>query len=366
MDQAKIFELANRIRQVQGQQLNEAMTKTSLVMPFIQALGYDVFDLNEVVAEFTADVGTKKGEKVDFAIVRDGSPAIMIECKPMGVPLDGGKCNQLHRYFPTHTTTRIGILTDGVTYLFFSDLEQKNIMDSRPFMKIDFSNFNDRLLPELQKLSKDMWDLEAALSSANSLKYVGETKKLFAQESASPSEDFVKYFASRIYGGHVTAKVREQFAPIVKRAIQEHINDIINSRLESAKVDDTPKKNESLDQQVDSEGSGVETTEDEAVAFLIIKTILRQVVAPSRIYIRDAKSYCSIALDDNNRKTICRLYFNGKKKTVGILDAAKKEEKVVIETEDDLFGCGDKLLAAVKTYLAGEQRPGPAPEVVPA
>ncbi|WP_029458260.1 type I restriction endonuclease [Solidesulfovibrio alcoholivorans] len=355
MDQAKIFELTNRVRQVQGQQLNEAMTKNSLVMPFIQALGYDVFDPNEVVAEFTADVGTKKGEKVDFAIMRDGLPAIMIECKPMGMPLDGGKCNQLHRYFPTHTTTRIGILTDGVTYLFFSDLEQQNIMDSRPFMKVDFGNFNDRLLPEIQKLSKDMWDLEAALSSASSLKYVSEAKKLFAQESASPSEDFVKYFASRIYDGHVTAKVREQFSSIVKRAIQEHINDLINSRLESAKVDDIPKKDDATEQQIDSDGTGIETTDDEAVAFLIIKTILRQAISPSRIFIRDAKSYCAIVLDDNNRKTICRLYFNGKKKSVGIFDAAKKEERVAIENEDDLFACGDKLLAALQTFLTGEQ-----------
>ena len=114
--------------------------------------------------------------------------------------------------------------------MFFSDLEQQNIMDSRPFMKIDFSSFNDRLLPEIQKLSKDMWDLEAALSSASSLKYVSEVKKLFSQEATSPSEDFVKYFASRVYDGHVTAKVREQFSSIAKRAIQEHTNDLINSR----------------------------------------------------------------------------------------------------------------------------------------
>jgi len=353
MGQAKIFELTSRVRQVQGQQLNEAMTKTSLVMPFIQALGYDVFDLSEVVAEFTADVGTKKGEKVDFAIVRDGLPAIMIECKPMGTPLDGGKCNQLHRYFPTHTSTRIGILTDGVIYLFFSDLEQKNIMDSRPFMKVDFGNFNDRLLPELQKLSKDMWDLESALSSASSLKYVSEAKKLFAQESASPSEDFVKYFASRIYDGHVTAKVREQFASIVRRAIQEHINDLINSRLESAKVDETvPKAGPDQEEYQGSNGKGVETTEEELLSFLVIQTILRQTITPSRISFRDAKTYCAILIDDNNRKTFCRLYYNGKKKFLTILDPDKKEEKFPIETEDDIFGLADKFIEAVAPYVS--------------
>ncbi|WP_428559489.1 MAG: type I restriction endonuclease [Solidesulfovibrio sp. DCME] len=355
MDQAKIFELTNRVRQVQGQQLNEAMTKTSLVMPFIQALGYDVFDPNEVIAEFTADVGTKKGEKVDFAIMRDGLPAIMIECKPMGMPLDGGKCNQLHRYFPTHTSTRIGILTDGITYLFFSDLEQQNIMDSRPFMKVDFGNFNDRLLPEIQKLSKDMWDLEAALSSASSLKYVSEAKKLFAQESASPSEDFVKYFASRIYDGHVTAKVREQFASIVKRAIQEHINDLINSRLESAKVDETTTKADPAPEETQGPvEKGIETTDEELLSFLVIQTILRQTIAPSRISFRDAKTYCAILVDDNNRKTFCRLYYNGKKKFLTILGPDKKEEKFPIETEDDIFSLAEKFVEAVAQYVAAQ------------
>jgi hypothetical protein len=231
-------------------------------------------------------------------------------------------------------------------------------------MKIDFGNFNDRFLPEIQKLSKNMWDLEAALSSANSLKYVNEVKKLFSQEASAPSEDFVKYFASRIYDGHITAKVREQFAPIVKRAIQEHINDLINSRLESAKVDDRDIKPEVDQPQEDNATGGINTTDEELMAFIIIQTILRKVIAPSRIFMRDAKSYCAILLDDNNRKTLCRLYFNGKKKFICIFDAAKKEEKIFVETEDDLFGCGDKLVAALQTFLAGEQ--GPAPEVVPA
>lgn len=351
MDQAKIFELTNRVRQVQGQQLNEAMTRNSLILPFMQALGYDVFNPNEVIAEFTSDIGTKKGEKVDFAIMRDNVPVIIIECKPMGTSLDAGKCNQLHRYFPTHTSARIGILTDGIIYLFFTDLEQKNIMDSRPFLKIDFNNFNDRYLPELQKLSKDRWDIDGVLSAASSLKYVSEVKKLFSNEAAEPTEDFVKYFASRVYEGHVTAKIREQFTPIIKRAIQEHINDQINSRLESAKVDEVSNKSiEPKAEQDQIQKSLVETTDDEILAFLIIQTILRQTVAPSRITIRDSKSYCAILVDDNNRKTLCRLYFNGKKKQIGVFDASKREDKFQIELLDDIFSHADKIISAASSF----------------
>ncbi len=355
MDQTKIFELSSRVRQVQGQQMNEAMTRNSLILPFIQALGYDVFDPNEVVAEFTADIGTKKGEKIDFAIIRDGQPVIMIECKPMGCTLDGGKCNQLHRYFPTHTSARIGVLTDGVIYLFFTDLDQQNIMDSRPFMKIDLSNFNDRHLPELQKLSKDRWDINGALSSASSLKYVSEVKKYFSDEVSAPSDEFVRYFASRVYNGHLTAKVREQFSSIVKRAVQEFINDQINTRLESAKVDESPARADgSPGEAPDSDNGGVETTEEELLSFLVIQTILRQTIVPSRVSFRDAKSYCAIIVDDNNRKTISRLYFNGKKTFVAIFGPDKKEEKFPITTEDDIFALADKLIEAVLPYVPAE------------
>jgi len=68
-------------------------------MPFINVLGYDVFDPTEVVPEFTADIGTKKGEKVDYAIMKDGKPIILFECKWSGADLNKEHASQLHRYF---------------------------------------------------------------------------------------------------------------------------------------------------------------------------------------------------------------------------------------------------------------------------
>lgn len=352
MDQTKIFELSSRARQTQDKSLNEAMTKTSLVMPFIQSLGYDVFDPSEVVAEFTSDVGTKKGEKVDFAIMRDGEPVIIIECKALGYPLDAGKCNQLLRYFPSHLTVKIGILTDGAKYMFFSDLEQPNIMDTKPFMVIDLNNFNERHLPDLQKLSKERWDIESALSSANSLKYINEVKKVFSEEVSSPSDAFIRYFATRVYNGHLTAKVREQFSSIVKRAIQEFVNDQINMRLESAKVDERDESAGSQQDDLESGAhDGIETTDDEVISFLVVQTILRRTVSPDRIFIRDAKSYCSIILDDNNRKPICRFYFNGKKKYVVIFGKDKKEEKFMVDSVDDLYEFTEKFIESAQQYL---------------
>lgn len=73
----RIRDLAAQVRiQLPNIQTEEA-TKNALIMPFITALGYNVFNPTEVTPELHADVGLKKGEKVDYAILVDGKPAIL-------------------------------------------------------------------------------------------------------------------------------------------------------------------------------------------------------------------------------------------------------------------------------------------------
>ncbi len=111
----KIAALIQRLPKLANHLQTEEATKNALVMPFIAALGYDVFNPKEVVPEFTADVGTKKGEKVDYAIMRDGETIILIECKKANGDLSQENMSQLHRYF-TVTKARITILTNGIHY----------------------------------------------------------------------------------------------------------------------------------------------------------------------------------------------------------------------------------------------------------
>ena len=250
MDAAKIAALAERVRQVQGQSLNEAMTKNSLIMPFINALGYDVFNPSEVAAEYTADFGTKRGGKIDFALLKEGNPVILIECKPLGAPLDTGKCSQLFRYFSTQPA-RIGILTDGCRYLFFSDIDQLNIMDTKPFMEINLLDFNERYLPEIQKLAKESFDEDGIVSAAGNLKMARAVYLLFSDDMSNPSDEFIRLYASQCYdGGKITSTIREQFKPIIKRAVSEYINDQINKRLESAKTVEEKIEIETPSQQI--------------------------------------------------------------------------------------------------------------------
>jgi hypothetical protein len=223
---------ARKSKQISHLETEEA-TKTALVMPFINVLGYNVFDPTEVVPEFTADVGTKKGEKVDYAVLSDGKPIILFECKSARTDLDKEHASQLYRYFSV-TEARLGILTNGVIYKFFSDLEEPNKMDSRPFLEFDLFDVNERVVEELKKFAKESFDIENILSTASDLKYTKGIKRILAEQWMNPSEDFVRLLATRVYSGRMTQTVKDQFTEIAKRAFQEFVNDRINERLKSA------------------------------------------------------------------------------------------------------------------------------------
>lgn len=362
MDLSQIASLRERVRRLQNHNVNEAETKNSLVLPFIQALGYDIFNPLEVAAEYTCDFATKKGEKIDFAILKDGQPSMLIECKPLGDPLDVVKSAQLFRYFITQPC-KIGILTDGCRYLFFSDLDKENIMDDTPFMEINLTQFNEKLLPELQKLSKEQWNINEILNSAAEMRCVNIISKAFLEDITTPSDEIVKFYASLCYGGKMTANAKNAFKPIVKKAFSEAITGIINRRLEVAQsMDEEPTPDKPAEQphaQQESD-NGIVTTNTEMWALVAIRTLLKDVVASPRIMIRDKKTYCGILLDDNNRKPICRLFnfqdFQWGDENIGdnayvLIFNTEQGEKFPIRFVDDLFALQEHLIAAVKRYL---------------
>ena len=165
-----------------------------------------------------------------------------------------------------------------------------------------------------------------------------------------PSENFVTFFTKQVYSGVMTAKVKEQFTPIVKRSFNLLISDAINERLKSAlnqekqiEVAEAVK----VDVAAQEPATTVVTTEEELEGFYIVKSLLRQNIDVKRITSRDAQSYFAILLDDNNRKTICRFYFGAVKKYLVILDDAKKEIKYEITSVDEIYNYGDELLKAV-------------------
>lgn len=344
--QNKLKSLAERVIDVKENIQTEEATKNAFIMPFIQILGYDVFNPLEVVPEYTADMGIKKGEKVDYAIIQDDNPIILIECKHWKENLDLHN-SQLHRYFHA-TKARFGLLTNGLKYRFFTDLEEKNVMDTEAFLEFDIENIKENTINELKKFHKSSFDITKIVDSASELKYSTAIKNILLNEITDPSEEFVKFFTKRIYSGKViTKKVLDQFTIIVKKANNQALKDIVNDRLKSA----LHKEETIVAEEVQTEEvSKIITTEEELEAYYIVRSIARTKIDVTRIIARDTQSYYGILLDDNNRKPICRLHLNGGKKYIGIFNQDKKEEKILIDTIDDIYKYTNQILDALSMY----------------
>lgn len=351
----KIAALATRASEQLDHIVNEEATKNAMVMPFIQALGYDPFNPLEVMPEFTADVGTKKGEKVDYAIRNEGKLSILVECKPNGASLSDAQFSQLYRYFNC-TEAKFAILTNGSEYRFYSDLDDTNKLDTRPFFMFRLDDYNERDIEELKKFAKPNFDIDAILSTANRLKYTNLAKQAFDDLLRECPRDFVKYLASQFYDGRMTQQTLDEFAPIIKDATGLYIKEQVGQRLKSALsrnyVDDsTPQQNESISTDEEAKDDIV-TTQEEIDGYNIIRSLLASDIRLSRVVMRDAKSYCAILLDDNNRKPICRLHFNSTtKKRIGLF-VDKKEERHDIDELHDIFAMRDQILATVHSYDA--------------
>jgi predicted type IV restriction endonuclease len=351
----RIIEKSAHFQQKLEHLKTEEATKSALIMPFINnILGYNVFDPTEVVPEYDADIGQKKGEKVDYAILSDGKPIILFECKKYGAELKEEATYQLQRYFQV-TDAKFGVLTDGITYLFYTDLDKKNLMDNKPFLEFDMLNIDESIVEELKKFTKDSFNLENIISTASNLKYTKEIKRILSDEWINPSDDFIKYFASKVYSGPVTQLRKTQFAPLIKKALHEFLRDRIYDRLqkvqeveEASQATDTPEQPATAD---DESADLIVTTEEEMEAYFIVKAILCKNVSIDRLAIRDRISYCNVLLDNNGRKPICRFYFNNpKNKSVVFFGKDKQEERIAIDSTSDLYNYADKLHATVNDY----------------
>jgi hypothetical protein len=345
--QNQLKNLTDKVAQMKEQIGTEEATKTAFVLPFLKLLGYDIFNPMEVVPEFTADLGLKKGEKVDYAIMDNGNPIIIIECKHWKEDLDVHS-SQLLRYFHV-TKARFGLLTNGIEYRFYSDLESSNKMDEKPFLEFSLTELKESTINEIAKFHKSNFDVDKIISNASSLKYMKEIKKLLNQELENPTKEFVRHFASKVYANRLTENVMEQFTDLVKKSLNQFIGEKVNDRLTSALSKENKQQVEAVAVEEEPK-SLIETTEDELEGFRIVKAIMRRKVDIERITYRDTQSYFGILLDDNNRKPLCRLHLNGGKKYIGLFDENKTERKELLTSLDDIYKFEEQLLETASFY----------------
>lgn len=329
--------------------LTEEATKNALIMPMLRALEYDVFDPEVVIPEFTSDVGIKKGEKVDYAIKVGSKITMLVECKPSRTDLSKEHASQLYRYFSV-TESRFGILTNGLEWRFFTDLDAPNKMDSKPFFIFSILDHNELDYVELEKFSAGKFSVEGILGAASDLKLRSLLIDEVRREMAAPSDELVRLIGKRVYEGNLNADTRSRIATLLVLSFQEVMRDQANQRLKSA-IDRAapPESLAIMPSQIQNEAP-TNTTEEELEAYRIIRAIGRQVVPASRIAIRDAASYCAVLFDDNNRRPIARLYLEGTKKRIGLF-INKIETKYDISDLDDIYTHKEVLLATIGEYL---------------
>ena len=345
----KVSQISRKVAEQKDSISTEEATKNAFIMPFISSvLGYDIFDPTEVIPEFTADVGTKKNEKVDYALVLDDQVQILIECKKIGTTLSLENASQLYRYFAC-TKARIGILTNGQTWNFYMDIEEPNKMDSKPFLILDLLDIDKTVLPELQKLSKASFDIDSVSHSAEELKYVSSIKRAIADEFKSPSDEMVKLLASKVYTGAFRASVLDKFRPLVEKSMRRFLSDQVNDRLTSA-LDAEEAELDETEQENIPESNDIVTTEEEIAGFRIVQAIACSEVDAKRVTMRDAKSYCAVFLDDNNRRPIMRMLFNTAQKYIGLFRDGEMLERTPIDNVDDIYKYADVIRDEVR-YL---------------
>lgn len=350
----RLRELSARIpklRETASMKTEEA-TKTALVMPFIIALGYDVHDPLEVTPELVADVGTKKGEKVDYAIIRDEKPIILFECKVFGTDLSKVHASQLYRYFSV-TPCHFGVLTNGVEYRFYTDLDKTNVMDNEPFLIFNLAEIREPLVEELKRFTKATFDADQIMTVASQLKYKNVIKSYLSTLVNQPSEAFVRLALqeSNAYRDRLVPRVIEQFTPIIRDALRMFISEQVENRLKIALASETASVDAIWGDNVSDEGL-IETTEEELEAFMIVRAIVRPVIEASRVVMRDNQSYCAVNVDDNQRRPLCRLRLNSAThKYLGIFDEERNETKMPLASLDDIYNYADALKATAERYV---------------
>ena len=356
-----ILQLAEKINKLRDNIGTEEATKNAFVMPMLNALGYDVFNPLEVLPEFTCDIGTKKGEKIDYAILKDGNPIMLIEAKHWKQELTLYD-NQLLRYFHV-STARFGVLTNGIIYRFYTDIDKENVMDEKPFLEIDLENLTDIKIEQLKKFHKSYFNESDILSTANELKLTIAVKNIVKREFSEPSDEFTRYFVKETNEGHYTSKLVETYKSILKKCIQNYINDIISDRLNiaienSKETNDMKEKLENSEEMQEgasstSEDTGIVTLQEELDAYNIVRSILRKYVDVSRITYTDYKSYFVISLVNSSWYWICRINVMKTMIQIGFPEKDYKGCKwIKIENIDTIFNLEKELADSLNQSLS--------------
>jgi hypothetical protein len=363
----ELEKIANVYHSAKDQIGTEEATKTSLILPFIRTLGFDPFDPLEVAPEIVADIGSKKGEKLDYALKSGSECLMLVECKKCTATLGKSEISQLYRYFGAlkgSENVRIGILTNGLEYLFFTDLDKDNVLDHIPFFSIDIRNLNDQKIDFLQQFTKSNFNVETIIDKAGELKRRAAVVGLLESYLNSPTDNLVTciladmkvHRKSQQLIATYTSVIKEAFKQLISNKVEEVLRSALKQNTKTAETDSSSATtSDSVTQQsVD----GIISSPEEIEAYAVVKSILRDELDISRITFRDLKGSSSIILDNSNRKIVVKLYFNdlSNKRIILFNDrSSNKENPLSIDDVFDIYNHADAIKETVRNYLTTNQ-----------
>jgi len=365
----ELIALGKSVEELKPYMATEEATKNALIVPFIKMLGYNVFDPREVRPEYVCDIGIKKGEKIDFALFGENKeiPLMLIECKQWEKNLLLHE-SQLIRYFQA-SKAKFGMLTNGIIYRFYTDLEQSNIMDENPFFEFNIVDLKDNQVEQLKKFHKSNFDVSLIMASAKELKYLRLFREIIKNEFENPSQDLVKHFLAKI--GYSKPKTEDRiirYTKLLKSSFDNYITERVNNNLRRAMENENEIISKPEEEQLLPEGivfmdGNIVTTEEEIEGYKIVKAIAGVKVSVDRIDYKDTRSYFGIYYDKTSQP-ICRLYFNeAGRKQIGLFDegkygagmaAGKIDTKYAIDSLEDIYKYSQKLLDTIDLYDSGK------------
>lgn len=339
MIEDKIKKLQSKIAIVKDRLETEESTKTALVLPFIQLLGYDIFNPTQVLPEFNCDIAKGKGEKVDYALLIKNKVEIIIECKGFGVNLAPHR-NQLSRYFVS-TKAKYAILTNGILYQFYTDLDNKNLMDEIPFFQFSLENYSVSDIEILEQFMLSNFNADKIDKNASESKIItgvtGEIKTLFEK----PNIETIKLFTKSSYKGRYTDSAISRLTILFKKALKQFVNDRVSNQLKSATE---------AEEVIDNNCGKIITTEEEKQAFYIVQAIARDVIPSEDIVMRDQINLCMILYKNDQCKPIVKLYFNDVKNLQIELFDEEVSYKIELATLDEIYDYKDAIIKICKKY----------------
>ena len=286
--------LAEKIEKFRASTQTEEATKAFFIAPFLKLLDYDVTSPEDVIPEFTADFGDSCN-KVDYALLdKSGQVSMLVECKHLSEKLSN-HVSQLKKYYAACPSVKFAVLTNGCDYMFFADTEQIHVMDNTPFLSFSISSITDADIACLQKFNKSKFNAAELTSIAEKAKYDGQIKALITHQLSKPDDEFTRYIISTLGAGQKTTANIDRFRPIIKKALNDFINEEIQRR-----VTPKPTPEDIIEQELHT---------DEKIALDKVKELLSGLILESDIKCKRNKTYLGILYQGKTNKWLCRLYF---------------------------------------------------------